>query len=84
MRRSDYTVFINKYRPLRVPDGGIRFYETFGKELEKVRAIDGQYVWIMIEVGDKWYISPGYHLVNRMYYIITEVPWKEGARDYLY
>ncbi len=63
--------------------------ETFGLELEHVKQQPNQYVWTWVE-GDGseslepededapahgGYLTPGYHFVNRLGYVITEVPW---------
>ena len=38
-----------------------------------------KYLWTVLESdtgrSDAWYITPGFHLVNRVGYVITEVPW---------
>ena len=61
------------------PDHDGRF-ETFGRELEYVLSVansEPNRVWTLVE-GDsgKWYISQGYHLVNRVGYYITEKPFE--------
>jgi len=49
--------------------------ETFGKELEHVKAQPLNHVWTLVcEGSDSWLIS-GFAFVNRMSYIITENPW---------
>ncbi len=48
--------------------------ETFGADLELVRSIDGNYLWTLVESGcddDQW-ITPGFHYVNRICYLVTE------------
>ena len=51
--------------------------ETYGEELIFVREAYATTVWTVIEGGedDTLYISAGAHFVNRLGYIITEVPW---------
>lgn len=86
-RRDDLTIFIEKFKPDMGLHGEIkRYWERREEEdLEKLQSTDNQYIWTVIE-GDnqKWYIVPGWHIVNREWYIITSIPWKEGQRDYLY
>lgn len=71
-------------------------FETYGKEVEHVVNVantEPNKVWTMVE-GDngKWYISQGYHLVNRVGYFITQKAYdptdpkhaRFGERDTLY
>ena len=56
-------------------------YETFGEELEYVLSIaekEPRRVWTVLDADGTLPIASGYHLVNRMLYIITEVPCPEG------
>lgn len=50
--------------------------ETYGEDLEIVRRYDENFLWTIVEgdsVNDQW-IVPGFHYVNRVCYVITEVP----------
>jgi hypothetical protein len=71
--------FYEYFKPYRHPDsshniwGGLGL-ETFGKDLEIVRRLDDSYVWTVLDgdsSNDQW-IIPGYHLVNRICYLVTE------------
>lgn len=71
--------FYKYFKPYRHPDachniwGGLGL-ETFGKDLDTVRKLDGSYLWTVLEGGssnDQW-ITPGYHLVNRICYLVTK------------
>jgi hypothetical protein len=88
MRRSDFEVFTDRFLPEENEDGDIKKYETYGEEYEEAKRKAGEdckYLWTILE-GDsgKWYLSPGFHLVNRMAYVITAKPWDEKTRDYKY
>lgn len=50
-------------------------YETYGKELDFVRAVDNQFIWTLVdgENGGTFIIS-GYHLCNRIGYFVCSVP----------
>ena len=37
-------------------------------------------LWTMVVSGDDWSIANGYHYVNKMYFIVTEVPCPEGVQ----
>lgn len=52
-------------------------FETFGKDLEIVLATDEKFVWTCVDGDDGTYLTSGYHLINRIYYLITNEPWTE-------
>src|SRR5688572_30671561 len=58
-------------------------YETFGEELAHVLSVanvNPQFVWTILD-SDGLAIVSGYHLVNRMGYLITEFPADEDFID---
>jgi len=77
--------FSEFFRPYRHKDashdiwGGIGL-ETFGDDMELVKSLPVESVWTVVDGddGDQW-ILPGIHTVNRICYLITEIPhdWKE-------
>lgn len=80
--------FLTRYRPLpnTLNDNasfdfgaGGCLYETYGAELEHIRRQQEGYVWTVIDGEDAPVITNGYHLVNRIGYILTEV--SVGADD---
>lgn len=88
-RLTDFEQFIKKFIP-EMEEGGetLKRYDNVEHSYEKAFAKAGEgnkYLWTVVE-GDngKWYICHGFHLVNREMYLITEIPWEEGQRDYLY
>ena len=50
-------------------------YETYGPELDYVRAQDPRHIWTFCEEEGVLFFSQGYHLVNRLGYVITEKPY---------
>lgn len=53
-------------------------FETYGIELGYVLAtadLEPDRVWTLVDGDDGTYIVNGYHLVNRISYFITEVPF---------
>ena len=50
-------------------------FETYGQELDYVRQQDPRYIWTFCEEDDILFLSQGYHLVNRIGYVITELPY---------
>lgn len=57
-------------------------FETFGEELEFVRQQDPRTIWTVVDgEDDDLHVLSGYHLVNRIGYLITTKPVPDGA-DY--
>lgn len=102
MRRTEFELWLATFKPQKNPinpranmDGCL--LETYGAELAHVKAVlaaEPDRVWTIVE-GDngKWYVSQGYHYVNRVGYLISEVPYDEtnviharrhGNKDTLY
>lgn len=60
--------------------------ETYGEDIKRVLRINKKNpkrVWTVVE-GDSGalYICAGYHLVNRLYYIITKQEYKNSKEEY--
>jgi hypothetical protein len=84
-----YEEFVEKYKPITNHLSTDNMFdnttfETYGEDLDYVlKNISKNVVWTVIHgEGDDWYISTGYHIVNRLAYIITEVPY-ESEFDFL-
>ncbi len=81
MPALSYDDWRDAYRPVRnttrkdAPFDGLMF-ETFGPELDAVRAADPACVWTIVDGEDDslWLLS-GCHFVNRLGYFVTERPW---------
>ena len=63
-------------------------YETYGEEEEYVISIaqneaTKKRVWTVVEAGDDFIITAGFHYVNRFGYIITEKEWETGNEEVL-
>jgi hypothetical protein len=69
--------WIEKYQP-EMENGAIKMYETFGEEFATVKASEPRKVWTLIAEENDVFIESGYRWVNRLCYLITEVPWEEG------
>lgn len=83
-RRNQYEIWRDTFEPTPHPsntDANVEgcMLETFGSDLSLAMAAAPEYVWTIVE-GDtgKWYIEPGYHLVNREGYIICKKPFDEA------
>lgn len=78
-------VFYEYFRPFRHPSSHFNIWgghglETFGADLQIVQRYSEDFVWTVVdgdEGPDQW-ITPGFHFVNRVCYLLTEVP-HDGA-----
>jgi len=61
-------------------EGGGCLFETFGEELAFVRQQDSRVVWTLTDGDDgDQYVLSGFHVVNRIGYLITAIPFPEGT-----
>lgn len=61
-------------------EGAGCLFETFGQELAFVRSQDPRAVWTLIDGDDgDQYLLSGFHLVNRIGYLISTAPVPEGT-----
>lgn len=59
-------------------------FETYGEELDFVRAQDQRHIWTLVDGEGGLYITNGYHLINRVNYFVTEVPFEGEFLDVPY
>ena len=78
----NYDQWAEHYQPrvnhLR-PDEESDLFETFGVELGYVLAtadLKPNHVWTLVEGDGGTYVVNGYHLVNRLAYLITHEPFE--------
>lgn len=67
-----------KYKPImnHIDPTNYDKFETYGEELRYVMAQDPKCIWTLVDGDDgNLYIVDGYHLVNRVAYFVTEVPF---------
>lgn len=64
--------FVEQYEPREFPDG------SFIIDRHATRKFPVSYVWTIVEGDDtdNLYAIPGYRIVNRVGYIVTEKPWR--------
>ena len=68
-------------------DGTEGMFETYGNDIEQVIKIantDPMRVWTMVDSDDGMYLIQGYHLVNRIYYVITKEQAESEFEEYLF
>jgi hypothetical protein len=76
----NYEEWVDKYNPIlnSINDNASfegLLWETYGEEVKKVLSYPREQVWTLIEVDDNMIVIPGYHLVNRLGYFITDIPY---------
>ena len=78
-----FSTFEKTYAPKIRKDGTILF-ETYGEDLERVRQTHSRHIWTLLDCDGKLVIVAGYHLVNRMNYLITKNQWSDGTEYFSY
>jgi hypothetical protein len=59
-------------------DGVGVMFETYGEEVEFVKSQDTNCIWTYYDDGEGGtHVIAGWHLINRIGYFITEVPWTD-------
>lgn len=83
MTELTYEEWSAKYKPIKnyLVDDDTTSFETYGVELEFVCKQPNATVWTEMDGDDGVYIVAGYHLVNRLVYYVTEVPWTDSEAD---
>ena len=72
-----YDEWFDKYKPKTNKHGDVIYFETYGDDIDTVVATPNECVWTVVDGGDYFGYSAGTHFVNRMNYIICEVPWED-------
>lgn len=74
--------FYEYFRPYRHPSAqhdiwGGHGLETFGSDLELVHRLNPSHLWTVVDGERDQWITTGFHYVNRVCYLVTEVPHNE-------
>ena len=80
---EDFDKFLEKYKPIERSDSNY-LWETYDEDWDHVKEknAEGNFVWTVIDgEGSELWIIPGVHLVNRLNYIICEIPFEEGCQE---
>ena len=55
---------------------------------EDVRDQSPNHVWTVVDYGDdsdgNWYALPGFHVVNKLGYVMTREAWSDSTPDAIY
>jgi len=81
-------VLLKKLKEVLSPDDMCSFggcmYETFGDELAYVKQVPNNRIWTIVDGdGDDLLIIAGFHLVNRLGYLVTDEAWEDEYEQYV-
>ena len=85
---DNFEQWVEEYQPI-INDNGKQnsydnlMYETYGEDLAAVQSYPNEQVWTLIEVEDKRYLIPGFHVVNRLGYFLTYNIWTNVEQEIL-
>ena len=68
-------------------DSQLGMLEIYGRDIEKVLSINNstlRRVWTVVDSDGELYYTAGYHLVDRVHYVITKENWKDSLETYKY
>ncbi|RUP38220.1 MAG: hypothetical protein EKK63_12635 [Acinetobacter sp.] len=88
-RKTDLEHFIKRFEPVFDADTQEtlkQFCWTNKSDMAEIeKAKQSNTLWTMLDCEGKMYLSAGYHLVNRMFYVICKKPHVGVLqRDYFY
>lgn len=82
--RDDYiseAEFDNEWGAFMKPSGGLF-------EFEDVKDQPLEHVWTIVDTGayedENWYAMPGFHIVNKLGYVMTRRAWTSDTSDAIY
>jgi hypothetical protein len=70
-----YEHWFDKYQPYCAM-GGIKYYETYGEDYQKIMDTNLHQVWTVIDAEGEDIILNGIHFANRLSYIICANEWQ--------
>ena len=57
-------------------------------QFDDIRNQPLEHVWTIVDSGDdsdgNWYAQPGFHVVNKLGYVMTRKPWSDSTPDAIY
>lgn len=82
----NFDQWCEKYKPINnhLNKDGVDYFETYGIELGYVLGVADstpKRVWTYVDGDEGTYVIDGYHLVNRISYFITEVPYEGNGLE---
>jgi hypothetical protein len=88
LRKDEYDKFQNDYGFVvqeKALTGHEFLLETYGADLDVVRAAKPKCVWTLVEgESGATYLMAGIHKINRLNFVISEKPWATGEEQFCY
>ena len=72
-----YSQWVEQYRPVTNPDGSLKRIDDI--EARQIATESLGRIWTMLDDGEHNWIASGLHYVNRMDYVLTEIPLEDGV-----
>jgi len=71
---------LNPHAPWDQGDAQGCLFETYGEEYDFIKSFDRNRVWTLIDNNDgDTFILSGLHWVNRLGFLVTQIPWPAGS-----
>lgn len=82
-RARTYALFEKRFRPIPREDGSLLRDHA---ELPARETIQRREWWTVLDCDGRLYLSAGFRFVNRLGYVLCEVPWSDADQliDYRY
>jgi hypothetical protein len=71
-RCGSWSTFERRFKPIDSPDQTVWWAR---EQLPK--DVDERLVWTITDCDGKLYVAPGYRFVNRIDYVLCEIPWTD-------
>lgn len=77
-----YETFCRRYQPVMDMTG--ETLQQFDFHDPILASQPPEHIWTMLDCDGKMRIVNGWHRVNRMYYVLTKLPWTDPDIEVLY
>ncbi len=81
-RTGTFRTFERRFGPIETDTGDL------ARDARDLPAnVDCHLIWTLLDCDGRLYLSPGFHFVNRLGYVLCRVPWTDSdlhQPDYLY
>jgi hypothetical protein len=74
MAQKNEDQWSDRFKDAVLNEEGSAFFETYGRDLEAVKAADERKVWSIVEGDEGQYLIPGFHVVNLIGYVLSQEP----------
>ena len=71
-RTGSWNTFERRFRPIDSPDDTV-----WWRRDQLPKDVDPRLVWTILDCEGRLYLACGFHYVNRLDYVLCEVPWND-------